>query len=68
MTLIYAYCLYVVLFVFRRLNQGLSDTLTTRLSVVKRAQYYVLGYTFFWAFPLSLQFIDFVVKDSSPRV
>lgn len=68
MVFIYAYCLYVVLFVFRRLNQGLSDTLTTRISVVKRAQYYVLGYTFFWATPLSLQCIDLLIKNSQPRV
>jgi hypothetical protein len=68
MIFIYAYCLYVVLFVFRRLKHGLSDTLKTRLSVVQRAQYYVLGYTFFWAFPLSLQFADFVLKDRSSHL
>lgn len=62
MAFIYTYCLYVVLFVFRRLKEGLSETLTTRLSVVKRAQSYVLGYTVFWAFPLSLYLIDYSVK------
>jgi hypothetical protein len=62
MAVIYTYCLYVVLFVFRRLKEGLSETLTTRLSVVKRAQSYVLGYTVFWAFPLSLYLIDYIVK------
>jgi hypothetical protein len=59
MIMIYAYCLFVVFFVFRRLRQGLSETLHTRLSVVRRAQTYVLGYTFFWLFPLIFSFLDF---------
>mmetsp|Transcript_24984 Transcript_24984/g.36876 ORF Transcript_24984/g.36876 Transcript_24984/m.36876 type:complete len:952 (-) Transcript_24984:91-2946(-) len=63
MAIIYSYCLYVVLFVFRRLKQGLSETLTARLSTVRRAQSYVLGYTFFWLFPLVFSFIDFVLQS-----
>jgi hypothetical protein len=60
MGVIYSYCLYVVLFVFRRLKQGVSETLHARLATVRRAQSYVLGYTFFWLFPLIFSFMDFV--------
>jgi hypothetical protein len=62
---IYSYCLYVVLFVFRRLNQGLPETLHTRLSTVRRAQTYVLGYSIYWVFPLVFSFVDFVFNRSS---
>jgi hypothetical protein len=65
MAAIYSYCLYVVLFVFQRLKQGLSETLHTRLSTVRRAQAYVLGYFLFWMFPLVFSFVDFVFENSS---
>lgn len=65
MAVIYSYCLYVVLFVFQRLKQGLSETLHTRLSTVRRAQAYVLGYCLYWMLPLVLSFVDFVFENSS---
>jgi hypothetical protein len=65
MAAIYSYCLYVVLFVFQRLKQGLSETLHTRLSTVRRAQAYVLGYFLYWMFPLVFSFVDFVFENSS---
>lgn len=68
MVAIYSYCLYVVLFVFRRLKQGLSETLHTRLSTVRRAQSYVLGYSLFWVFPLVFSFVDFVFENNSHQV
>lgn len=54
----------VVFLVFRRLNKGLSQTLNARLSIVRRAQSYVVGYTCFWMFPLMFSFIDFVTKKN----
>lgn len=67
MGIIYSYCLYVVLFVFRRLQQGLSETLHTRLSTVRRAQSYVLGYSLFWFFPFVFSFVDFFFENKSHR-
>jgi hypothetical protein len=64
MGIIYSYCLYVVLFVFRRLKEGLSETLQARLATVRRAQSYVLGYSLFWFFPLVFSFIDFILGNS----
>lgn len=66
MAMIYSYCLFVVLFVFQKLNQGLSETLHTRLAVVRRAQLYVLGYTFYWMFPFLFSFLDFVREVCFP--
>lgn len=57
----------MVLFVFQRLKQGLSETLHTRLSTVRRAQAYVLGYFIFWVFPFTFSFVDFVFENSSHR-
>ncbi len=62
MAAIYSYCLYVVFVVFRRLNQGLSQTLTTRLAVVNRAKIYVLGYSFFWFIVFFIEFLDTFVN------
>ena len=70
MAAIYSYCLYVVLVVFQRLNQGLSETLATRLDVVNRAKVYVIGYSLFWLIVFVFEFADFFVNtdNSTPSV
>ena len=59
---IYLYATYVITFVSMRLREGLSRTLSTRLSLARRAQKYVTGYTIYWVIVGGVDFLNYMLS------
>jgi 1-phosphatidylinositol-4-phosphate 5-kinase len=55
--LIYAYAITVVFQAYRRLDEGLPETIQVRKNFIKRSIVFVLGYTMYWFIPLILTIV-----------
>ena len=48
MVAVYVYCVWALSQLSVRIKRGFAETLNVRISIMKRAQVYVIGYTIFW--------------------
>lgn len=62
------YCSFIYLFARNRISKGLKRTLITRLSVIKRAQTYLLFYSCFWIVYVILYAINLVYDNTTCAV
>lgn len=66
MVVIYVYCVWAIWQLSVRMKRGFAETLNVRISIMKRAQVYVIGYTIFWGILLSVELAAYELQPSSP--
>ena len=57
--LIYTYCVHASFQLNIKMKKGFTDTLSIKLSIIKRASKYVLAYSLYWAIFLLLEIFSF---------
>jgi len=63
MLFIYAYCVWALWILSIKMHKGFVETLNVRISIMKRAQTYVIGYCIFWGVLLSSEFISYLIAE-----
>jgi 1-phosphatidylinositol-4-phosphate 5-kinase len=62
---IYSYATVVIFKAYRRLDEGLPETLKVRKVYIKRSMVYVLGYTMYWFIPIILTLVFLGTTEDS---
>lgn len=60
MGIIYVYCIATVVHLTFKMKKGFAKTLIVRLTIIKRSQVYIIGYSLYWYCRLNSIFVFYV--------